>query len=211
MSQYYEQNHADIGPYAKASVFGNEHALLSNFGDRDQGKFIPHESVALFRRVLHDDSRIARLPLDVVLDVLLVLFRPLPIRSDTSRLHPPETEVKCRQGFHKLLFYGISGASPLDSSEVFEGACDWVGSGVPYIFLGVELIRRKHRDFTWCRIILQELANSGRLIFRQNWWHIYIFDWTGQLFLWSVFHSIPFQFDVKVCMRSICNEAHVSM
>ena len=86
MSQYYERTQADMKPYAGASVLGNQYILLSILGDREQGQSVLNESITLFRRVLNDNPRMARLPLIVFLDVLLVLFRFLSLRFETTTL-----------------------------------------------------------------------------------------------------------------------------
>ena len=86
MSQYYEQNQADMEPFAKASVLGNQCILLSVLGDLEHGQWVLNESITLFRRVLDDDPPMARLPLIVLLDILLVLFRPLSLRFETTTL-----------------------------------------------------------------------------------------------------------------------------
>ena len=84
MSQYYERTQADMKPYAKASVFGQKYILLSILGDREQGQSVLNESVTLFRMVLDDEM--ACLPLFVFLDILLVLFHPLPLWFETTTL-----------------------------------------------------------------------------------------------------------------------------
>ena len=86
MSQYYERTQADMAPYAKASVLGHQYILLSILRDREQGQSVLNETITLFRRVLDDDPPMARLPLIVFLDILLVLFRPLSLRFETITL-----------------------------------------------------------------------------------------------------------------------------
>ena len=86
MSQYYERHRAGMKAYARASVSGNQYILLSILGDLEQGQWVLNESITLFRRVLQDDPRMARLPLILFLDILLVLFRPLPLRFEATTL-----------------------------------------------------------------------------------------------------------------------------
>ena len=110
MSQYYERNRADMEPFAKASVFGNQYILLSILGDREQGQSVLNESVTLCRRILDDDPRMARLPLIIFLDILLVLFRPLPFQFETSALQRWKKSVyKGSTGFFDLFVAFLEG------------------------------------------------------------------------------------------------------
>ena len=86
MSQYYVRNRVEMKPHVKASVFGHQYILFSILGDRGHGQSVLNESIAHFRTVLDNDPRMARLPLIVFLDILFVLFRPLPLRFEMSAL-----------------------------------------------------------------------------------------------------------------------------
>ena len=64
-----------------------ERILLSILGEGEQGRSVLNESVTYFRRALDDDDTgMARLPLIIFLDILLVLFRSLPFQFETSTL-----------------------------------------------------------------------------------------------------------------------------
>jgi len=86
MSQYYEKHRADMKPYNKASVLGHQYILLTILDERARGQSILNESITLFRIVLDDDPHMARLPLVIFIDILLVLLRPLPFPFETSTL-----------------------------------------------------------------------------------------------------------------------------
>ena len=86
MSQYYKSTRARMKPYTRASVLGNQYILQSILRDHEQGQSLLNESVILFHMVFDDDPCMARLPLLVFLDILLVLFHPLLLRFETTTL-----------------------------------------------------------------------------------------------------------------------------
>ena len=87
MSRYYERNEANMKLHAKASVLGHQYVLLSILGEKERGRSALNESVTHFRMALDDDDPVmARLPLIIFIEILLVLFRSLPFRFETSIL-----------------------------------------------------------------------------------------------------------------------------
>ena len=99
MWQYYEKLRADMDPDYKMSVLGHQYILLTLLGEREQGQSVLNESITLFRMVLDDDPRMARLPLLIFLEVLLVLLRPLPLPFETSTLQKWKSVYQGSTGF----------------------------------------------------------------------------------------------------------------
>ena len=150
-------------PHAKASVLGNQYILRSILRDREQGQSILNENVTLFRMVLDDDPRMARLPLIVFFDILLVRFCPLPLRFEQPSRDGRKASTKAPLASSRILwpFLRASHITFMPSLE---------GGGVLYIYC-CELIRQVTRH----KIAFQEPANPDRVIeIRRNWWHIYL-------------------------------------
>ena len=66
-----------MAPYFGAAVSAYRYILLRTLGQREEDQAVLKESVSLFRTVLADNLRMTRLPLLILLDVLIVLARPL--------------------------------------------------------------------------------------------------------------------------------------